>query len=204
MVPDQERIQVLARAIQGEVRGETEEILANARTKADDMRQHAQEQAAAERTRILQRAAQEAQRIRSQAIAVARSRARTLQLERREKLLDDAFEAAGQQLASIQQRPDFGEVAARLLREALIHLQANRARVRADERTRTLLTEEVVDQISRDVQVEFGPPLTTGVGVIVETTDGHRKYDNTLETRLGRMQDALRLPVYHLLLAERL
>ena len=52
------------------------------------------------------------------------------------------------------------------------------------------------------VQLELGDPPERGTGVVLVTADGHRRYDNTLETRLGRMQAALRTPVYHILMGE--
>ena len=61
-------------------------------------------------------------------------------------------------------------------------------------------------RVSRDMKVKakLGEPLKQGTGLIVETEDGRRQYDNTLETRLGRLQDTLRSPVYHLLMGEAL
>ena len=200
----EENMQALSRAVLSEARAEAERILADAKAKAEAIRQRAQEEAAAERTKTLERASQEAERIRGQAIATTQLRARTLRLERREKLLDRVFEAAWQQLPAVQQGTDYDQIVHHLLREALIHLGADAARVRADERTRMLLTDQVLTEISREVggQVQLGTPLKQGTGVIVETVDGHRQYDNTLETRLSRLQDALRPPVYHLLLGE--
>jgi vacuolar-type H+-ATPase subunit E/Vma4 len=52
--------------------------------------------------------------------------------------------------------------------------------------------------------VQLGTSLTEGTGVIVETAEGHRQYDNTLEARLSRLQEELRSPVYRLLLGESL
>ena len=37
---------------------------------------------------------------------------------------------------------------------------------------------------------------------MLETPDGHRRYDNTLETRLARMKDDLRTPIYHILMGD--
>jgi vacuolar-type H+-ATPase subunit E/Vma4 len=202
----EESIKALARAVQDEARAEADQVLADAKAKAEAIGQHAQEQAAAERTEILEHASADAARIRSQAIATAQLKARTLQLERREKLLDSVFEAARQQLPTVQQWTDYGQIARRLLREALILLGADAARVRADERTRALLTDPVLAEIAKElgVQVQVGARLEQGTGVIVETSDGHRQVDNTLETRLSRLQDVLRSPVYHLLMGESL
>jgi V/A-type H+/Na+-transporting ATPase subunit E len=202
----EESIQALSRAVQSEARAEAEQILAEAKAKAEAIQQRAQGQAAAERTEILERASREAERIRSQAIATTQLKARTLQLERREKLLDSAFEAVRQQLPAVQQRADYDQIARHLLREALIHLGADAAQIRADEQTLTLLTDQVLAGVSKElgVQAQLGTPLKQGTGVIVETVDGHRQYDNTLETRLSRLQNVLRSPVYHLLMGESL
>jgi vacuolar-type H+-ATPase subunit E/Vma4 len=52
------------------------------------------------------------------------------------------------------------------------------------------------------VQLQAGPVFDQGIGVIVETMDGHLQFDNTLETRLSRMQNSLRARVYELLTGE--
>lgn len=201
-----ERIQALSRAVLSEARLTAKQTLSEATEEAEAVRQRAQEQAAAEHAEILEHARREAERVRSQAIAATQLRARTLQLEHREKLLNSVFAAARQQLSAARQRTDYGESAQQLLREALIHLGADAAQIRADEQTQTILTAQVLDDLAEElgVQVHVGAPLEHGIGVIVETMDGHRQYDNTLETRLSRLQDSLRSPVYHILVGESL
>lgn len=55
-----------------------------------------------------------------------------------------------------------------------------------------------------NITIRLGEPLKRGLGVMVETQDGHRQFDNTLETRLRRMKETLRSPVYHILMGEAL
>jgi vacuolar-type H+-ATPase subunit E/Vma4 len=200
----EESIEALARAVRSEAQAESEQILASARLKAEAIRERAQSQATSERAEILERASREAERVRSQAIATAQLQARTLQLEHREKLLDSVFEAARQRLSGVPQSADYEQIVRHLLREALTYLGSATARIRADEQTQMLLTEEMLAGISKELgmRVQLGAPLQEGTGVIVETLDGHRHYDNTLEARLGRLQNALRSPVHHLLAGE--
>lgn len=181
-------------------------MLAEAREKADAIRKQAQEKGEAEKKEILDRACEEAERIRSQAMASAQLKSRTLQLEHREKLLDSVFKTARQQLSSVQKWTDYEQIAASLLREAVAQLRASRARVRADERTQAVLSNHWMDEIAKELNAElsFGEPLPQGTGVIVETEDGHLYYDNTLETRLSRLQNGLRYSVYHILTGESL
>ncbi len=194
----------LSQTVLNEAQTEADQILADARQKADAIRKQAQEQAEAERKRILDDANREADRIRSQAVSTAQMKARTMQLEGREELLNNVFSKAHSMLATMQQWPDYDQIARRLLEEALSHLRVDQAIVRADPKTRSVLTDQVLDEISKaaGTRLEMGDPLQHGMGVTVETTDGHRQYDNTLETRLSRSQNALRLPVYHILMGE--
>jgi len=204
MKPIEEGLDALSRAVQGEARAEAERILAEAKAKADLTGQRAQEQAQSQRAEIMNRATQEAARIRGQAIATTQLKARTLTLEQREKLLSNTFKTVQEKLATIQQWKDYPQIAHSLLRESLVHLGAPAARIRADEQTRSCLTDDIVAALAKELnmKLEFGPPLNQGSGVVVETLDGHRQYDNTLESRSSRMQNALRSKVYHLLMGE--
>jgi vacuolar-type H+-ATPase subunit E/Vma4 len=199
-----EDIKALSRAVISDARGDAEQNLAEAKAKAEGIRKRAEEDAAAERTRILQKASQEAGRLRGQAIASAQLKARTTELEQREKLLEQVFGTARQQLSSVQKSTDYEKTALRLLNEALVQLGADKVKVRADATTQQLFSPAVLERVSKElnIQVKLGEPLKQGTGVIVETEDGRRQYDNTLETRLARLQGTLRSPVFHLLMGE--
>ena len=206
MKPEDETIETLARAILRDARDEAEQIQADGQTKADAIRQRAREQAEKERKEILDRARQEAERLRSQVVATAQLKARTMQLEHREKLMDQVFKAAKDKLPTIQKRSDYDKIAAHLLREALIQLNAKDAQVRADKETQKVLKGRALDEISKELNAQLTQqnPLEEGIGVIVDTADGHLHYDNTLETRLDRTQSALRSSVYQVLMGEKL
>jgi vacuolar-type H+-ATPase subunit E/Vma4 len=107
-------------------------------------------------------------------------------------------------LASVAQWPDYEQIAYRLVREAVEHLVTDEALVRADEETQRLLSDQVLTDLGQElgVRLHTGDILAQSTGVVLETSDHHRRYDNTLETRLGRMKDSLRTPVYHILMGE--
>jgi vacuolar-type H+-ATPase subunit E/Vma4 len=198
----EESTRALSRAVLGEAQADAEQIRASAKAKADAIQQRAQDQGEAERDEILKHTRQEVSRIHNQAIAAAQLKARALRLERREKLLNGVFDAARNRLGTVQEWTEYDQIARRLAREAVDRLGANRARILADERTQAVLTDGVLSEISEEtgVQLQLGETLERGTGVVAETVDGHRRYDNTLETRLRRWQNALRSPVYHLLM----
>jgi len=198
-------IEMLSRAILTEVRDEAEQIKAEAKEKAEAIRRRALEQAEQERKAILERAREDAERLRGQAVATAQLKARSLQLTHREQLLDRVFKTVREKLSDIQKRPDYDQIAALLLREALVQLRVNKAEIRADKITRNILEKGELDQISRELNGQFtivGTP-EEGTGVIVDAADGKLHYDNTLETRLHRLEGSLRSSVYKVLIGEK-
>ena len=200
----EENMEPLSRAILKEAEVDAQQMREEAKAKADAIRQRAQEEAEKARNEILERARQEAERVRSQSISSAQLKARTMQLEQREKLLDRVFQTAREKLADVQKRPDYDQLAAMLLREALTQLRVNKAQIHADQATRQLLEKKALKDISSELNGEFtvADNLEEGRGVVVDAGEGRLHYDNTLETRLARLQSNLRASVYKLLMGE--
>lgn len=200
----EEEIETLSRAILKEAQVDAEQLKEEATAKADAIRQRAQEQAERERKEIINRARQEAERLRSQSQASAQLRARTIQLESREKLLDRVFQAAREKLPEIQKRPGYDQLAATLLGEALRQLKVSKAEIHADKVTQDLLNKGSINEISRELNGEYtlGDPLEEGLGVVIDAAEGRIHYNNTLETRLDRLQSSLRSSVHKILMGE--
>ncbi len=201
----EEDLEILSRAILKEADVDADQIREDAKSKADAILQRAKEEAEKERNEILAQARQEAERLRSQVVANAQLKARTMELEHREKLLDKVFEAAKERLPAVEKRADYNKLATQLLREAVVQLKANKARIQADEATRKVLSNGTLQELSKELNAELtmGDALEEGLGVVVDASDGHLHFDNTLETRLRRLQSSLRSSVYHVLMGEK-
>jgi len=200
-----EDIEMLERAILSEARDEADQIKAEAKEKVDAIRKRAQERAEAEGRAILDAARQDVERLRGQAVATAQLKARSAQLAHREQLLDRVFKTVKEKLPEVQKRPDYDQIAAMLLREALVQLRVNKAEIRADKVTQNILEKSALGEISKELKGQFtmGAALEEGIGVIVNAADGKLHYDNTLETRLNRLQSTLRASVNKVLLGEK-
>jgi vacuolar-type H+-ATPase subunit E/Vma4 len=201
-----ENIEALSRAMLSEAQAEANQNLVEARAKADSILHSAQQQAARVREGILERARVEAERIHSQVLATAQMKARTVELEHREKLLVQILQTACDQLPSVQKWTEYQRIAADLVYEAATQLRSKDLIIRADQHTQSLLTGQVLEDLSKklDLKLTLGTPLEKGTGVVVETADGHLQFDNTLETRLDRLRNTLRSPIYRILVGETL
>jgi V/A-type H+/Na+-transporting ATPase subunit E len=205
MKTEVEDIEMLQRAILGEVRDESEQIKAQAKEKVDAIRKRAQEQAEQERKAILDQARQDVERLRGQAVSTAQLKARSVQLAHREQLLDRVFKTVKEKLPEVQKRPDYDQIATMLLREALVQLRVNKAQIRADKTTQNVVEKKALDEISKELNGQFttADPLEEGIGITVDAADGKLHYDNTLETRLNRLQSTLRASVNKVLIGEK-
>jgi vacuolar-type H+-ATPase subunit E/Vma4 len=205
MKTEAQDIDMLERAILTEARDEAEQIKAEAKEKADAIRQRAQGQAEAERKAILDRAREDAERIRGQAVATAQLKSRSVELAHREQLLDRVFKAVKEKLRDVQDHPDYEQITAMLLREAVSQLRVKKADVRSDETSQKFLKKSVLSEISKELEAELtiGDVLEDGTGVVVDAADGKLHYDNTLGTRLNRLHSTLRSSVYQILTGEK-
>lgn len=197
-------IEMLSRAILTEVRDEAEQLKAEAKDKAEAIRKRVQEQVEQERKTILDRAHEDAERLRGQAVATAQLKARSLQLTNREQLLDRVFKTVREKLSDIQKRSDYDQIASLLLREALVQLRVDKAQISADKTTQAILEKGALGEISKELNGQFTSvgALEEGTGIIVDAADGKLHYDNTLETRLDRLEGTLRSAVYKVLIGE--
>jgi len=118
--------------------------------------------------------------------------------------LNEVFEIVRQQLPKIQTLDDYPELISRFVCEAVIQLGASKAQIFADRITEKLLTDKVLEGLSKttSAKLSIGKTLEEGFGVIVEASEGHLYFDNTLETRLNRIQSRLRSSVFHILMGE--
>ena len=194
-------IRAIRQAMMGEATEDAQQILHNAESEAESLRQQAELRAKTDRETILRRARRKAESVRTHSEAGALLEAQALRLRRREGLLDRVFASIEVRLGTIPRRSDYSEIAERLVRQALERLAADEVVVRVDTRTRAVLTDDVLAQLAQDfgVHIHTTKLLAEGTGAVLETADGHRAYDNTLETRLARTWGSLRTPVYQVL-----
>ena len=197
-------IEALTQAILGEARTETEDLHKRAQEQAELIRLRAREAAARESSAILDQAKEEVRRLHGQKAATAQMKARSLELEHREQRLEKIFEAAAKRLQEIPRRKDYGAIATQLAREAILQLKAPAVELRMDDVTRGAITKEAIEALSKETgsKLSIGKPLDSGAGVFAVTADGRLHFDNTLETRLRRMQGSVRSSVHRVLLGE--
>ena len=198
-------IDALKGAIMEEAQREARQILDDAEAKATSIIRPVEREVNAQRTEIVARAEEQAESYRRHAISAARLSAQNLKLRKREGLLNHVFEMAREKLTKLPDTEEYGEIVQHLIRQAVARLAVQSAVIHADARAREILDGEGrLDDLARELGVELrlGDVLQKGLGVVVETPDGRCCYDNTFSSRLERMREDLRNPVYEILMSQ--
>jgi V/A-type H+-transporting ATPase subunit E len=197
-------IEGLEEAVMEEAQERAREILSDAQDRAEQLRQHNERDVEAKRAAIVRRAEAKAEALRNDAAAEGHLQAQNYKLKHRESLLDRVFDQVHKRLVSLVERDDYLDLVEAFIREAVVRLEEEAVRVRTGQRTDAILDDAALDALTEDLGVTLkrGEPLSDCEGVLIETLDEHRQYDNTLDSRLDRMQEELRAPVFHLLMGK--
>ncbi|NSW52122.1 MAG: hypothetical protein HPY85_06430 [Anaerolineae bacterium] len=200
-----ERIELLTRAILDDAQADAAHAEEDARARAEEILQTAKGDAEKLRKEILDKAANEAAVIKDEQLAEQKMKAQMTWLTHREELLDAVFAEAEKRLSNLVDTPAYANVLLQLILEAVNHLQSDAVILHLDAVSRGQLTPQMIDEVSKatGAVITIGDNLPDGVGVVAETTDGHRQLNNTLSNRLHRQQDSLRAAVYHILMGEK-
>lgn len=197
-------IQNLSRTILRSAEHEVQKVLSDAEEKAEEIRAAAQYECDEAYQKVVAKAVKEAEFIKNRNLAAAEAELQMKWMITRESLINQVFDQVLASLQEIVDRDDYQGIVEALLDEAIFQLNAETVLVRFDSRADHLLADAHLKKIAakNKVSIERGEVLAEGFGVIAQTVDGHRKFDNTLQARLGRKKSKLRLPVYQLLIGE--
>jgi V/A-type H+-transporting ATPase subunit E len=193
----------------------SDQILADARRQAAEISEQAQKQGQARANRAQRDANEEAERVlqgarhrgdreRRQTMAAAELDAKQALLAQKEELIAKAFSGATDELARISNV----ELLSALVGEAVTVLGGGDLVVQVNARDQSIATQPLLDELASrladtlDTNVRLrlaeAPAPILG-GCRLTSSDGRVAFDNSYETRLERVRDALRVEVYNIL-----
>jgi len=195
----------------------TDEILSDAKRKADRARKRAEREA----KKILAEAGKKADEAAERTLDVARERAdRQAQatlatvaievqrdlLETREREFDKLFDAARQRLAD-KASYDYPTTLATLAAEAIVAMRSDDVVVALSGDDKPIATDawlaDARRRVGRDVTITIAEePAAIDGGLIVRSADGRLLYDNSFAARLTRLRPDLRRELAATLFAE--
>jgi vacuolar-type H+-ATPase subunit E/Vma4 len=219
-------VEALTEAILAQAQRDRQRIIHEAEGQAQRIIAEAEGEAFSQRAHITEHAEVMAADLEREARGSARMESQAIKVRKREALLDEMFSRAAEQLAEFDRRPDYAEVVEGLVIDAV--LQTGLAQppdpqtaeyrgeqvslvILADEAAQRILDEATLRRLGEEVGCELAlaheplpqePGGPRPLGVEVRSGNGHLRYDNTLQVRLGRMRGALRASTFRILMGE--
>jgi vacuolar-type H+-ATPase subunit E/Vma4 len=157
---------------------ESEKIIAEARQRADNAT-----------SRGAQQSAREVEEERNRVLASARLGASRRLLEARDEVLRGYEEQASSYLADFANSPDYKDFFVRMANDGVSKI-GDSAVVQINPRDKPLLKDPRLKQLNIQVSPD---PLNGAGGVVVLSSDGKRRVDNSLESIFNERKDELRL-----------
>jgi len=185
------------------------EMLGEAKKKVDGILQEARVHADEQERSIVDSGEQEARRESQRILAEARIKARREKVKAQEDIVQQSFERAREGLKEAAEQgmiegTAYRDVLERLIRQSVVSSGESALEVLVNPRDTGLLTREVLASIAGQAGGELGvdvslslseEPLSCMGGVVIRSSDGKIRVDNTFEARIDRFRETIRTRV---------
>jgi V/A-type H+-transporting ATPase subunit E len=204
--------------IQAEAKKEISEILLTAQTEAAKIKQAAQEKADQEVERILSNGKRLASLEEQRMLAETKIDVRRKRMDAREEAIDSSFSEAKKVLEALaakgkQDHFDYKDILFNLIASASEVVAGDRLELVLNHRDRKTFDKETLKEVGELVKQRTGrsvslvladEPMQFLGGVVVKDLEKSVEIDNTLETKLNRLKEGIRVDVAKILFGDRL
>jgi len=196
-----EGAELIIQEINREAEQKIQYILSEAREEAEKLKEEARKRAEAKAEWILRKAKTQAEIEKQRIIANAKLEVRKKKLAVQEELIRSVIESLKERLANLPE-DEYFPMLVELTAKAVEELGTDKVIVRSNERTLKLIVERLPEfreklreALGKDVEVTVGEPIQTIGGILVESSDGTVRVDNTFEARIERFESDLRATI---------
>lgn len=204
MMEARESAEKIIERIREDAAREVEVIIGEAKREAEDIIKEAEDKAEEQKREIISKGEKEAELLKQRIVANAKLKARKSGLDAKEELIKAVFEEAEKELAKIASSDNYKDILRGLIAEGVSSVGED-AEVMVKEEDKKLLEDGILKDLEKEfkVKITLSPEnINTIGGVIVRSKNGRVEVNNTFETRMIRMQDALRSKIAKILFTE--
>jgi len=195
-LPPEKGAKMLAQEILSEAKRESEKILKAAEKEREMILHGAKISSREEKLRIQKNTEARGRELREQVLAEGRMKVRRERLHRREDLIAQVFQEIRRAIKRHVSTKKYESDLVKIVQRACASLDSQEVQVRANRRDLRML-EGKLKIISEKTgkKVVIGKPIVVLGGARVETTDGRVVIDETLDSRLERNKEKLRVEI---------
>ncbi len=191
-------VEDILQALDDECRAECQEIFSRAEKEAKQIIERAQAEAEAIRQDRLARIRAEAESEATAILYSARLKAKNEVIRAKEKIVEKALQQAEKELESLRSRPDYPQILENLIGEGLTRV-SGKVIVHVDPSDQKL-AEDILRRKGLDFALHTD--LRTIGGAVIADDEERVRIINTVEERLNRAREKLRMQVSGLLFGE--
>lgn len=192
---------VLCDKILSDAKKEAEDIIKEAENKAAQKREQAAKEAESTFNDIVKKAEEDAGHISKRILAGVNLEAKQLTLRGREQLISFIFDKAKERIEKMRGSEDYRYFLKNLALEGIPVLSAQNILLYVKKEDRGIITEDFLKDISAEIEEKQGLKVSmvlseTSIketGVTLESSDGSVVFNNTVEERIKRFRDELRI-----------
>jgi V/A-type H+-transporting ATPase subunit E len=214
----EEGVEKIVSHIQAEAEKEISETLLTAQTEAAKSKQAAQEKAEQEVERILSNGKRLASLEEQRILAETKIDVRRKRMNAREEAIDSSFSEAKKFLEALaakgkQDHFDYKDILFNLIASASEVVAGDRLELVLNHRDRKTFNKKTLEEVGELVKQRTGrsmslvladEPMQFLGGVVVRDLEKSVEIDNTLETKLNRLKEGIRVDVAKILFGDRL
>jgi len=213
-----EGIEKIVSHIQAEAAKEISEIVGEAQTEADKIKKAAQEKVEREADKILLDGKRAASLEEQRMLAEKRIQVRRKRMDAQEEAIDNSFAEARKVLEELTEKGKrdnlaYKDILFNLIVSASEAVAGKKLELVLNQRDRKSFKEEMLAGITREVNKRTGRDMSLDLadepaqflgGVVVRDLENSVEVDHTLETKLSRLRESMRVEVAKILFGDRL
>ncbi|ADC68703.1 H(+)-transporting two-sector ATPase E subunit [Methanocaldococcus sp. FS406-22] len=183
-----------------DAKAEANKIISEAEEEKAKILEKAKEEAEKRKAEILKKGEKEAEMTKSRIISEAKLEAKKKLLEAKEEIIEMAINKLKEELVKLPEQPEYKDKLVNLIKDGAVSLGGGELIVRLNSRDMELIEdstlwnlEKEIESITKKVTVlKKGDPVDIIGGCIIETADGLKSLDNSLEAIFNRNLNVIR------------
>jgi len=183
-----------------DAKAEANKIISEAEAEKAKILEKAKEEAEKRKAEILKKGEKEAEMTKSRIISEAKLEAKKKLLEAKEEIIDMAIEKLKEELVKLPEQPEYKDKLVNLIRDGAVSLGGGELVVRLNRRDMDIIDDATLWYLEKEVEnmtkkvtvLKKGEPVDITGGCVIETVDGLKSLDNSLEAIFNRNLNVIR------------
>ncbi len=186
-----------------DAKAEANKIISEAEEEKAKILEKAKEEAEKRKAEILKKGEKEAEMTKSRIISEAKLEAKKKLLKAKEEIIEMAIKKLREELTKLPEQPDYKDKLIKLIKEGAVSLGGGELVVRLNKKDMALIDDSTLWNLEKEVEsvtkkvtvLKKGEPVDIIGGCIIETADGLKSLDNSLEAIFNRNLNIIRLKI---------